>query len=208
VTTGKWGRVQYPSQLDYATSGLLICSFQKSYTRMFCDVFRERKIRKAYVAVVRGRLTGQGEWTWRIAPTEGFEMKAVQQPADASVGEVEEGRQCLTRFYSLSEGDGVSKVLLLPHTGRRHQLRLHCMTAGHAIVGDATYSPLFEDQEVVPRMYLHCWKLSCKLENGVEFDVEDPHCEFLTDDDKQKARRLLSADPVFTQAQEHCADSR
>jgi hypothetical protein len=35
----------------------------------------------------------------------------------------------------------VTKVLLRPVTGRRHQLRLHCYCLGHPIVGDYTYDP-------------------------------------------------------------------
>lgn len=35
----------------------------------------------------------------------------------------------------------VTKVMLEPHTGRRHQLRMHCLAMfGHSIFGDVTYS--------------------------------------------------------------------
>jgi 23S rRNA-/tRNA-specific pseudouridylate synthase len=39
----------------------------------------------------------------------------------------------------------VTKLRLRPLTGRRHQLRVHCLCMGHTIVGDYTYgvySPL------------------------------------------------------------------
>lgn len=36
----------------------------------------------------------------------------------------------------------VTKVRLLPRTGRRHQLRVHSMCLGHPIVGDFTYNPV------------------------------------------------------------------
>jgi 23S rRNA-/tRNA-specific pseudouridylate synthase len=39
----------------------------------------------------------------------------------------------------------VTKVRLLPHTGRRHQLRVHSMCLGHPIVGDFTYNPVHRD---------------------------------------------------------------
>eukprot|EP01040_Poterioochromonas_malhamensis_P007345 gene7345-7926_t len=38
------------------------------------------------------------------------------------------------------QGQAVTKVLLRPLTGRRHQLRLHSLCIGHAIVGDFTYN--------------------------------------------------------------------
>ena len=38
---------------------------------------------------------------------------------------------------ALNDGRRVSKLLLKPASGRRHQLRLHCVALGHPIVGDA-----------------------------------------------------------------------
>lgn len=46
-----------------------------------------------------------------------------------------------------------TKILILPVTGRRHQIRAHCAHLGHTIVGDFTYSNK-KDVEP-PRMYLH-----------------------------------------------------
>lgn len=64
----------------------------------------------------------------------------------------------------------VSKVLLQPETGRRHQLRVHLASIGHPILGDVTYAPppppaLLDDgttQIATPqpyRMFLHAWQL-------------------------------------------------
>lgn len=36
----------------------------------------------------------------------------------------------------------MTKVRLRLMTGRRHQLRVHCLCLGHPIIGDATYAPL------------------------------------------------------------------
>ncbi len=72
----------------------------------------------------------------------------------------------------------MTKVRLQPRTGRRHQLRLHCLCLGHPIVGDYTYNILHregveqeqrqeegegakEGEEVLSadRMMLHAYKL-------------------------------------------------
>jgi len=54
-------------------------------------------------------------------------------------------------------GRPVTKVFLSPLTGRRHQLRIHCLSLGHPIVGDFTYGGTAEaDQE---RMMLHAFSL-------------------------------------------------
>lgn len=54
----------------------------------------------------------------------------------------------------------VTKVLLKPKTGRRHQLRLHMKHIGHAICGDATYAEDFEAH----RMMLHAWRLTLPID--------------------------------------------
>jgi hypothetical protein len=45
-------------------------------------------------------------------------------------------------FVCLLQGMEVTKVLMLPRTGRRHQLRVHSLCLGHPIVGDFTYNPV------------------------------------------------------------------
>ncbi|KAG5498653.1 hypothetical protein JKF63_02939 [Porcisia hertigi] len=74
---------------------------------------------------------------------------------------------------SMAARHPVTLVLLAPHTGRRHQLRVHCRAIGFPIVGDALYStelpwcpaslagasPSTWMAARVERMYLHAWRL-------------------------------------------------
>ncbi|KAG5472750.1 hypothetical protein LSCM4_02073 [Leishmania orientalis] len=67
----------------------------------------------------------------------------------------------------------VTLVLLAPHTGRRHQLRVHCRAIGFPIVGDTLYCSnlawcpdsllgtpaLTWGAAEARRMYLHAWRL-------------------------------------------------
>eukprot|EP00796_Vickermania_ingenoplastis_P005897 gene5897-4213_t len=76
------------------------------------------------------------------------------------------------------------KVLLMPRTGRRHQLRLHTWALGQPILGDATYASVphptrgpacpttatvatgtneRRSAEEWPRMCLHAWRLALPL---------------------------------------------
>ena len=53
----------------------------------------------------------------------------------------EEGaKDARTRWEALESGDETSLLKLEPLTGRSHQLRVHCLAAGHAIVGDPLYA--------------------------------------------------------------------
>ncbi|CAM9879965.1 unnamed protein product [Hapterophycus canaliculatus] len=58
-------------------------------------------------------------------------------------------------------GRAVTKVLFSrPHTGRRHQLRLHALHMGHPILGDTTYG---NADHTIPRMCLHAQSLQLQL---------------------------------------------
>ena len=56
------------------------------------------------------------------------------------------------------------KVIMEPLTGRRHQLRIHCHSLGHTILGDYTYSDRSDTKP--KRMYLHAYKID--LPNTLE----------------------------------------
>ena len=73
------------------------------------------------------------------------------------------------------EQQKVTKVLLQPRTGRRHQLRLHMVVCGHPILGDVAYqSPTTISHP--ERMCLHAHQLKLPLLNDqiVSFEAPDP----------------------------------
>jgi 23S rRNA-/tRNA-specific pseudouridylate synthase len=91
-----------------------------------------------------------------------------------------DGKESQTKVKVLSYGyfndEKVTKVLLYPHTGRRHQLRVHLQSIGHPILGDYTYSK----DKFTERMLLHAKSLKIpideeemKFEANENFDYED-----------------------------------
>lgn len=78
------------------------------------------------------------------------------------------GKPCETTIrvvrQAMHNGAPVTKLLLMPKTGRRHQLRVHCLALGHPIVGDYTYADNREFEDAcVSRMCLHAWQLTIPL---------------------------------------------
>ncbi|KAL3657983.1 hypothetical protein V7S43_017032 [Phytophthora oleae] len=63
---------------------------------------------------------------------------------------------CFVLGHAMYEGEPVSKVLLRPLNGRRHQLRLHLAHHGFPIAGDVTYG---SQEDEAPRMMLHAWRI-------------------------------------------------
>jgi hypothetical protein len=81
---------------------------------------------------------GTGEMTnvlWNNAPIQDIAGDFRMRIADSEIEG--EGRNCETKIeileYGTYQGKPVTKVLLTPWSGRRHQLRLHCLSMGHPI---------------------------------------------------------------------------
>ncbi|XP_062914961.1 RNA pseudouridylate synthase domain-containing protein 1 isoform X2 [Mobula hypostoma] len=152
-------------QLDFSTSGALCIALNKMAAAKAYRCFRDRLVTKIYLALVRGHISldrmtinhAIGKNTTRgmthMMCTEG--MPGCQNP-----------KSCQTELTVLERGlysgDPVTKVLLQPLTGRTHQLRVHCSSVGHPIVGDFTYS--FKTDSKPYRMMLHAYYLRIPVE--------------------------------------------
>jgi len=60
-----------------------------------------------------------------------------------------------------------------PKTGRRHQIRVHLYSVGHAIVGDRLYGDRAIQRDY-PRMMLHAKRLTIRPPSGEEVTIEAP----------------------------------
>jgi tRNA pseudouridine32 synthase/23S rRNA pseudouridine746 synthase len=72
------------------------------------------------------------------------------------VVDMENGKSALTRYKVIGNVDGYAHLLLTPHTGRTHQLRVHMAEGlGNPILGDRLYG-----NQSAPRLMLHAGELS------------------------------------------------
>ena len=103
------------------TSGLLLIAKTRSAQINLGRQFEAQQISKTYVALVKGKLEGEGI----------VDISIHHQHAKTLYKSVRVEK-------SLSYAD-VSMVELQPKTGRTHQLRIHMAEIGHPIVGDTIY---------------------------------------------------------------------
>ncbi|GAA6103395.1 RNA pseudouridylate synthase domain-containing protein 1 [Tachysurus ichikawai] len=163
-------------QLDFSTSGALCVALNKAAAGRAYRCFKDRTVTKAYLALVRGtvaesRMTldaaigkNSTEGKTHMMCVEGTEGCESPKPSQTLLSVLE---------YGSYDGEPVTKVLLQPLTGRTHQLRVHCSSVGHAVVGDVTYS-LGADNTPY-RMMLHAYFLRIPLEREViEVTASDP----------------------------------
>ncbi len=133
-------------RLDRDTSGVLLLARGLESLRRCSDLFARRLVRKLYVADVVGRLLGRGSITAPLARLQRIPPRYGTDPA---------GRSAHTRWRSQFLQAGITRLWLVPMTGRSHQLRAHLAGIGHPIVGD----PIYGDVDG-SRLHLHALALS------------------------------------------------
>jgi tRNA pseudouridine32 synthase/23S rRNA pseudouridine746 synthase len=141
-------------RLDRDTSGVMVFALNPAAQRHISKQFELRQTSKQYTALVMGELHGSGtiDIPVRYEPT--TPPLHVTDPAHP--------KNALTHWQALEtctlNQQTVTRMQLTPITGRSHQLRVHLLHIGHAIVGDELYA----DQlgiSLSPRLCLHAAQL-------------------------------------------------
>ena len=151
-------------RLDRETSGLIVFAKTAEAHRELSRQFEERQVTKRYLALVEGQVEGRS----------GEIDQPLREFGSGRVGVDPKGRDAVTR-WSLRERLADADLLELePITGRRHQIRVHCYSIGHPILGDTRYG---NPRPVggAPRLMLHALELV--LADGTALQA-DPPSEF------------------------------
>ena len=131
---------------------------------------RARLARQVDCALVYGHPSWEAtQWDDRIVENGRRFKQRISGGGKAAQTDVVVGARGVLRVGQHA-GREASLLWLFPHTGRRHQLRLHCSHHQHAIVGDATYA----EDKLMYRMFLHAAALELPLERSDPLRVADP----------------------------------
>jgi 23S rRNA pseudouridine1911/1915/1917 synthase len=152
-------------RLDKDTSGLMLIAKSDDAHRALSAALKKREIKRRYLVAAWGHLS-EDEVT--------IDAPIGRSPHDRKKQAViESGRVAKTRFKRLERWKGADLLLAELQTGRTHQIRVHLLSIGHPVVGDALYgSPgvggitgpvaswmrTFGKQ--VPRQFLHATELA------------------------------------------------
>ncbi len=196
---GPPGRPGIVHRIDKDTSGLLLVAKTEKARLQLSELFRSRHVEKTYLAFVYGNPGNTGRITLPIARHK-KDRKKMGIPADPA-----HGRAADTAWEVVSRFDRICYLRLWIRTGRTHQIRVHCASMGHPIVGDTTYGfknpsrAMQLDPETAKlartakRQMLHAWKITLPHpETGVETTFEAP----LAGDMADFHRRLTTSCPA------------
>ncbi|HNV05155.1 MAG TPA: RluA family pseudouridine synthase [Petrotogaceae bacterium] len=140
-------------RLDKDTSGLIVVAKNEASFAGLSDQFRDRTIRKSYLALVKGQLIeNEGSIDAPIGRHPQIRIK---------MAVVVDGKPSLTEFKVLRRfGSAATLVSVVLKTGRTHQIRVHFSYLGFPLMGDEVYGRANEDRKYdIFRQMLHAYRL-------------------------------------------------
>ncbi len=146
-------------RLDQDTSGLLVLAKNARVQTDLRLQFEQRRVEKRYEAILEYELPAGTEGDIRLPLRPDIDDRPRQ------IVDMEQGKSALTHYEVLENISGHARLWLYPHTGRTHQLRVHCAEGlGNPILGDRLYgNGITKNAESIatpPRLMLHAGVLA------------------------------------------------
>lgn len=138
-------KIRLVSRLDMNTSGLMMVAKNKYAQAYYQKQIEKNKIRKKYLAYVKGKLIMDKLYKIKLAYDE--ESKSYRKNC--------KGKEAITYFKTLEIYDKYSLIECDIKTGKTHQIRSSLENLGFPIIGDQLYGSKYE----LERFLLHSYYL-------------------------------------------------
>lgn len=157
-------------RLDKDTSGLMVVAKTLEAHTSLVRQLQARTVKRHYQALVLGDLMGSGFIDAPIGRHPTVRTKMAVNP---------QGKEAKTYYHVLRRFGGICTLIECQlETGRTHQIRVHCASIEHPIVGDTTYNTrqnikscqteLMAALKTFPRQALHAFTLSFQHPNSLK----------------------------------------
>ena len=122
-------------RIDKDTSGLLVVAKTDSAHEGLAKQFADHSISRRYIALCAGTpKPAEGTIDARLGRSDRDRKKmAVLAP------EATRGKHAITHYRTIDSWGVASKLECRLETGRTHQVRVHCSSIGHPLLGDPQY---------------------------------------------------------------------
>lgn len=140
--------LQVVHRLDKDTSGLLIVAKTREALSVFGTIFFKKKIKKYYLAVVRGIPKKKVIFINKTIGRDPFNKNKMKIMGHLA-------KDAKTEVTLLNSFDNHSVLSVEIFTGRTHQIRVHLSNVGLPVLGDNLYG---QESELINRQALHAYK--------------------------------------------------
>ena len=122
-------------RIDKDTSGLLVVAKTDAAHEGLATQFAAHTVHRRYLAVCAGHPSPEeGTIDARIGRSDSDRKKMTVLPKNSS-----RGKTAVTHYKVLERFEQASLIECRLETGRTHQVRVHCASIGHALLGDPVY---------------------------------------------------------------------
>ena len=147
-------------RLDKDASGVMVVAKNSPAQLDLISQFKAHSVVKAYVVLVKGRLTADDGV---IEAPIGRDHRNRKRMAVVAEGE---GREARTHYHVVKHIENYTLLEVRPETGRTHQIRVHLSAIGYPVAGDKVYGVRSAQ---LPRLFLHACRLGFKLPSTGEY---------------------------------------
>jgi len=157
--------LQLGHRLDRETTGCLVLAKNRASLLAFQRRLQNSAVSKQYLALVHGA------WPESNRKITAALARASHNENDVRVRVDNSGKPAVTTILDIHYGSQVSLLKVALITGRTHQVRVHCQSQGHPLLGDSKYGQRKLDQNLnvaphVPLM-LHAQEIAFTVNERV-----------------------------------------
>lgn len=151
-------------RLDKVTSGVLLLAKNQLSASILSREFSQKRVSKRYIALSSKKPNKKQGWIkGDMEKSRNGSWKLTRQKSNPAI----------TQFVSLYDETCQKRIfLLMPVTGKTHQLRVAMKSLGAPIDGDQRYGGIY-----APRTFLHALSLTFKYQGKVESITSLPDSE-------------------------------
>lgn len=122
-------------RIDKDTSGLLVVAKSDAAHEGLAAQFAAHTVHRRYIAVCAGHpAPAEGTVNARVGRSDADRKKMTVLPNNSS-----RGKSAVTHYKVLQRLDHAAQIECRLETGRTHQVRVHCASIGHPLLGDPAY---------------------------------------------------------------------
>lgn len=132
-------------RLDRPVGGIMVFARSSKAASRLTKAFNEHTITKKYMAIVKGKLEGSGEF-----------RDLIEKGEDGNSFVSKNGKEAILNYEVMDydSSNDCTLVSILLKTGRHHQIRVQFASRGHYLLGDQRYGVLDKEQICLFSYYL------------------------------------------------------